>query len=81
MAGLSGAVEDGVRNTGVVIALLVSVALGWAHGSVIVGVGALVAGSLIATLWARHAGARFRERQMAAEDQEERGSRATPRES
>mgnify|MGYP001030110937 CR=1 FL=1 len=64
MAGFSGAVEDGARNTGLVIALVVSLVLGWLYGSLIVGAGAFVAGSLIAILWGHHAGQADLERRM-----------------
>ncbi len=64
MAGFSGAVEDGARNTGIAIALVVSLALGWVYESLIVGVGALVAGSLIAILWGHHAGQVHQERRL-----------------
>jgi len=68
MAGFSGAVEDGARNTGIAIALVVSLVLGWAYGSLIVGAGAFVAGSLIAVLWGHHAGQAHLARRMS--DQE-----------
>jgi hypothetical protein len=68
MAGFSGAVEDGVRNTGIVIALVVSLALGWAYGSLLVGAGAFVAGSLIAVLWGHHAAQVHLERRMRDEE-------------
>ncbi len=64
MAGFSAAVEDGARNTGIVVALVVSLVLGWAYGSVLVGAGAFLAGSLIATLWGYHAGQVHLERRM-----------------
>jgi len=63
LVGFGGAVEDGVRSVGTLVALVVAVVLGWAYGSVLVGVGAFVAGVLMATLFARHAGQAFRERQ------------------
>ena len=68
MAGFGGAVEDGARNTGVVIALVVSLLLGWAYQSLIVGVGAFVAGSLIASLWGYHAGQSQLEQRMRDEE-------------
>jgi len=59
MAGSSSAVEDGARNRGLVIALVVSLVLGYAYHSLIVGGGAFVAGSLISVLYSRHAAAGF----------------------
>lgn len=64
MAGFSGAVEDGARNTGLIVALVVSLVLGWGYESVLVGAGAFLAGSLIAILWGRHAGQIHLERRM-----------------
>jgi hypothetical protein len=62
MVGFSGAVEDGIRNRGMVVSAIVALALGYVYRSAIVGIGAFVAGSLIASLWANHAGERFRHR-------------------
>jgi len=64
MASFSGAVEDGVRNRGIVIALVLSVVLAWVYGSLLVGAGAFVAGSLIAVLWGQHAAQLHLERRM-----------------
>ncbi len=68
MAGFSGAVEERARNRGIVVALVVSLVLGWAYGSVLVGAGAFLAGSLIATLWGYHAGQLHLERRMRGEE-------------
>ena len=64
MAGFSGAAEEGARNLGFVVALVVSLVLGRAYGSLLVGAGAFVAGSLIAILWGQHAAQAARDRQM-----------------
>lgn len=63
MAGFSGAVEDGARGIGTVVALVVAVVVGWRTGSVSMGVVVFVAGYAAALFWGRMAGDSFRERQ------------------
>ena len=63
MAGFSGAVEDGIRNIGMVVSLVASVIAGRVFGSFSVGLGVFVAGYAVTLVWAHITGENFRARQ------------------
>ena len=60
MVGFSGAVEDGARATGIVIALVVAVIVGWVFRSYGTGLVVFLVGYAGAVLWGHLAGERFR---------------------
>ena len=66
MAGISGAVEDGVRGLGIVISLVVAVIVGWLTHSYGWGLGMFVAGYAVSLIWGQMAGDAHRARYLDA---------------
>ena len=74
MVGFSGAVEDGARATGIAIALVVAVIVGWVFRSYGTALVVFLAGYAGAVLWGHLAGERFRARQWENLEREDDGS-------